>query len=330
MQIDVKTVSIEPERKTFDHLARRFGDKQPTRYQEGSYDIQATENLHYRPTWDPEQALYDPDLSRVRMQDWHDLKDPRQYYYHTYTITRARQQDTAEANFEFVESRDLCEMMPEDLREMAAALLMPLRHVAWAGNQNNTFICGYGYGVPFTQPALYYAMDCLGIAQYLTRLGLLLGGTDALEQGKQDWLQAHAWQAARHFAEDSMAIRDPVESFLAWNVAFDGLLYPMIYEHIVDTYLSARGAAAVAMLTQFMSNWFNETQKWVNAVVKVAAAESDENKQVMSEWYNTWSQRAVAAQQDIVAIALGEDAADVVTEYQAALTTRMQKNGLAI
>ena len=63
MQIDVKTVTIEPARKTFDHLARRFGDKQPTRYQEGSYDIQATENLHYRPTWDPEQALYDPDIS---------------------------------------------------------------------------------------------------------------------------------------------------------------------------------------------------------------------------------------------------------------------------
>ena len=146
---------------------------------------------------------------------------------------------------------------------------MPLRHVAWAANQNNTFICGYGYGVTYTQPALYYAMDCLGIAQYLTRLGLLLGDTAVLEQGKQDWMEAAAWQATRRFAEDSMAVRDPVESFIAWNVAFDGLLlYPLVYEHIVDSHLSAKGAAAVAMLTQFMTNWFNETQKWINGAVK--------------------------------------------------------------
>ena len=53
MQIDLRTVSIEPQRNTFDHLARRFGDKPASRYQEGSYDIQAAENLHYLPTWDP-------------------------------------------------------------------------------------------------------------------------------------------------------------------------------------------------------------------------------------------------------------------------------------
>lgn len=69
MQIDLRTVSIEPQRNTFDHLARRFGDKPASRYQEGSYDIQAAENLHYLPTWDPEQQLYDPSISKIIMQD---------------------------------------------------------------------------------------------------------------------------------------------------------------------------------------------------------------------------------------------------------------------
>ena len=41
MQIDLRTVSIKPLRNTFDHLVRRFGDKPASRYQEGSYDIQA-------------------------------------------------------------------------------------------------------------------------------------------------------------------------------------------------------------------------------------------------------------------------------------------------
>jgi phenol hydroxylase P0 protein len=39
MHIDLRTVSIQPLRQTFDHLARRFGDKPSSRYQEGSYDI---------------------------------------------------------------------------------------------------------------------------------------------------------------------------------------------------------------------------------------------------------------------------------------------------
>jgi len=99
MQIDVKTVSIEPKRKAYDHLVRRFGDKPASRYQEGSYDLQAAENLHYRPTWAPDQELYDPTLSKIRMEDWYAFKDPRQFYYSSYVLTRARMQEGAEAAF---------------------------------------------------------------------------------------------------------------------------------------------------------------------------------------------------------------------------------------
>ncbi|MFX9023769.1 phenol hydroxylase, partial [Acinetobacter baumannii] len=85
-------------------------------------------------------------------------------------MARARQQETTEANFSFVELRGLAEMLPEELRGIALNVLVPLRHVAWGANQNNTFICGYGYGTTFTQPCMYHAMDNLGIAQYLSRL----------------------------------------------------------------------------------------------------------------------------------------------------------------
>ncbi|MGE0482559.1 MAG: phenol hydroxylase [Gammaproteobacteria bacterium] len=330
MSVDLRTIAIEPQRHTFDHLARRFGDKPASRYQEGSYDIQATENLHYRPTWDPDQALYDPALSRVRMTDWYAIKDPRQFYYSTYTITRARQQDTAEANFDFVESRNLLDLMPPPLQANVAAVLLPLRHAAWAGNQVNAFICGYGYGVTFTQPAIYYAMDCLGIAQYLSRLGLLLGGPEALAQAKQAWTDAPAWQPLRHLAEDAMALRDPVEAFVAWNVAVDGLTYPLVYAHIVDDHFAAAGGAAIAMLTQFMTGWFGETQKWIDAAVRTMADESAENRAVLSTWYAEWTARAAAALDPVAALALGDAAGDAVAEQRGALATRMQKNGLAV
>jgi len=330
MQIDLRTMSIQPLRQTFDHLARRFGDKPASRYQEGSYDLQACENLHYRPTWDSEQELYDPTISRIVMRDWYALKDPRQFFYSTYTLTRARQQDSAEANFEFVESRGLIDLMPEELHQLALDVLVPLRHAAWGANQNNAFICGYGFGTTFTQPCMYHAMDNLGSAQYLSRLGLLLGGTDALDAAKSAWLSNSAWQPLRRYVEDSMALRDPFELFVAQNLALDGLLYPLIYERTVDDYLATRGASAVAMLTQFMSDWHDETCKWVDAVIKVAAAESEQNREQLRTWSIAWSDRAASALLPVLEQVFAAQADEVVSEQMNAFRARLEKTGIAL
>ena len=328
MQIDLRTVSIQQQRQAFDHLVRRFGDKPASRYQEGSYDIQAAENLHYRPTWAPEQQLYDKGITKIAMQDWYALKDPRQFYYSTYTLTRARQQETTEANFGFVESRGLVEMLPEELKRIALRVLVPLRHAAWGANMNNTFICGYGFGTTFTQPCIYHAMDHLGIAQYLSRLGLLLGDTEALSEGKADWMEGEAWQPLRRYVEDCLVLRDPFELFVAQNVALDGLLYPLVYERIVEDFLATRGASAVAMLTQFMNDWFDETRKWVDSVMKIAAAESEDNRALLQEWTQKWSSRAATVLQPVVNIALGADTDEAMSEEMLAFKSRLKKTGI--
>lgn len=330
MQIDLRTVSIEPQRQTFDHLARRFGDKPASRYQEGSYDIQATENLHYRPTWDPDQQLYDKNITRIVMQDWYALKDPRQFYYSTYTLARARQQETAEANFSFVESRGLADAIPEALKVLALQMLVPLRHAAWGANMNNSFICGYGYAAVFTQACMYHAMDNLGIAQYLSRLGLLLGDQEALVAGKVAWTKGEAWQPLRRYVEDCLAVRDPFELFVAQNLVLDGLLYPLVYEQIVDGEFSPRGASAVAMLCQFMNDWSVETRKWVDAVIKVAAAESPANAAVLNEWGARWSDRAAAALLPVIQQVLGEGADEALAEEMTAFKARLKKVGVEI
>lgn len=328
MQIDLRTVTIDPKRNAFDHLVRRFGDKPASRYQEGSYDIQATENLHYRPTWAPDQELYDPSITKIVMADWHALRDPRQFYYSSYTLTRARQQDTAEANFSFVESHGLIDLLEPEQREVALRVLVPLRHAAWGANQNNTFVCGYGYGVTFTQPCMYHAMDNLGIAQYLSRLGLLLGGTDALNAAKQAWTEEEAWQGLRRYIEDVMAIRDPFEVWLAQNVALDGLLYPAIYGEIVDQALAKEGGSAVAMLTQFMTTWSEETRKWIDGVLKVAAAESEANRDQITTWLDEWLPRATEALRPVVGLTPGADPDAVLASAHATLAARLKKSGL--
>lgn len=328
MQIDLRTVSIQPQRQAYDHLVQRFGDKPASRYQEGSYDIQATENLHYRPTWAPDKQLYDASLTRIVMADWYALKDPRQFYYSTYTLARARQQDSMEANFDFVESRGLLGQLDPQLRQLALDLLVPLRHAAWGANQNNSMVCGYGYGAIFTQPCMYHAMDNLGIAQYLSRLGLLLGDVEALEVGKRAWQSAQVWQPLRRYVEDSLVVRDPFELFVAQNLALDGLLYPLVYERAVDDELAGRGASAVAMLTCFMSDWAQETRKWIDAVLKVAAAESEVNATLLGQWSRHWSDRAAAALLPVIEQVYGRNADEVVGEQLAVLHARLEKLGI--
>ncbi len=330
MNIDLQAREIRPLRHTFSHVARaQGGDKPASRYLEATLGAQALTNFHYRPTWDPAHALFDPGRSAVRLADWNVLRDPRQYYYATWTMARARQQETMEANFQFVEQRGLADRMPEALQAQALALLMPLRHVAWGGNMNNAAICAYGFGTPFTAPAMFHAMDHLGVAQYLTRVGLALGGPESLDEGKAAWMGAPAWQRLRHYVEDSFVEADPMALFVAQNLSLDGLLYPLVYGAMVDDHLSLQGGTAVAMLTAFMPEWHEESARWVDAVVKTAAAASEDNRRLLSDWARQWGERARGALAPVAEVVLGETARTAIDEVWEAWQDRCAKAGLA-
>jgi len=330
MQIDLRTVSIKPQRNTFDNLVRRFGDKPASRYQEGSYDVQADANFQYRPSWDPEHQLHDPGRTQVVMADWYAFKDPRQYYYGAWTLARSRQQDATEQSFEFVESRGLTDQLSDEDRQLAIDTLMPLRHVAWGANLNNAGMCADGYGTLITQPCMFQAMDNLGIAQYLTRLGLLLDHTDALEAGRRLWLDSPRWQGLRALVENLLVQRDWFELLVAQNLVLDGLLYPLIYGEFVDTQLNARNGAGVSMCCAFMSEWFTETSKWVDAVMKVACKESAANQALISGWTLAWRDRAIAAIRPVADHAFGADADVVMTTTIDIFNARAAKAGITV
>jgi phenol hydroxylase P1 protein len=204
--IDLQAKEIKPARNTFTHVAKYIGgDKPATRYQEATFGAQPTQNFHYRPTWDPQHELFDASRSALKLADWYVLKDPRQYYYASWTIARARQHEAVEANYQFVDSRGLLARMTDEVRDSACRVLMPLRHVAWAGNMNNTFICAYGYGTALTAAANFHAMDHLGIAQYLTRFGLAVDEPGILDAGKNDWLNDPRWHRWPRSRSASMA-----------------------------------------------------------------------------------------------------------------------------
>ncbi|MBT0670121.1 phenol hydroxylase [Novosphingobium profundi] len=330
MQMDLKTVNIEPKRRSYAHVAARIGaEKLASRYQEGTFDMQVEGPQHYRPLWDPAHDYFDPDRTRIRMQDWYAFKDPRQYYYGSYVIARSRQQETAESAFAFVESRSLADAMPTELRETALKLLLPLRHVAWGSSMNNETTAAYGYGAAITQGALYYAMDQLGIAQFLTRIGLLLDQPEALETAREAWLHDEAWQPLRRLVEDLFVEKDWFEVLVAQDLVLDGLLYPLIYGAIVDNVLAMQGGSAVAMVCQFQSEWHAEASKWIDAQVKAAIKDTGANGDLIAGWVRKWRARAVSALLPVAAIALGDGAEEQMDEVLADFDKRLAKLGVS-
>lgn len=330
MQVDIKTTDIHPVRQTFSHVARRLGaDKAASRYQEATLDMQPTANWHYRPLWDPEHHVYDARRTNIVMADWYAFKDPRHYYYGVYTMARAKQQEGVDKQFEFAEKRNLLGALDAATRDSLIRVLVPLRHYEWGGNMNNTYCCGYGYGTAVTQACTYAAMDRLGIAQVLSRIGLLVDGNQgsALDAGKQAWLEDPAWQGVRRVMENLFVTKDWFELFVAQNLVFDGLLYPLVYRHYVDA-ASPRTGNALAMLTEFIGEWFAETARWVDATVKTAADESPANRRRLAGWVATWGDEVQRALGPLAALALGAQGPADLAAVRAEFDTRIARLGL--
>lgn len=330
MQIDLRTITITPLRQTFGHLARRMGaDKPASRYMEATMDLQPVENFHFRPTWEPQYEIFDASRTRIAMKDWYALKDPRQYYYGTWTLARGRMQEKAEGDFELVDELGLAAAYPAEGRDLALSVFLPLRHVAWGSNINKGFVAAYGYGIAISQAACYASMDQLGVAQYVTRLGMAFNDLEALGAAKQAWLQGSAWQELRHFVEDLMVEKDWFALLVAQDFVIEGLLYPLIYESFNDALNTAHGPV-FSMLTRFQREWFTESSKWVDSVLKVAAAESPDNQALLSSWVKAYRERAIKELAPIARLAFADQAERMLDDAVQQLDARAAKAGITI
>lgn len=327
MTIEIKTASLESVRNTFAHIERRFGDKPASRYQEATYDVASTVNFHYRPLWQPEYELNDPARTAIVMEDWYAFKDPRQFYYGAYVQARAKQQEVAENNYAFFEKRNLLRLVPEDIQEKVIRLLVPLRHVEQAANLNNMYGSSLGYGTALTQALLFNGMDRLGNAQYLSRIGLIFDGNsgDSLVQAKEYWMKDPIWQKLRAYCEANICVEDWFESFLAQDVVLDGLIYELVYQQF-DQQLADNGGQDISMLTEFLQNWNKDSIRWVDSVLKVAAAESEENQVQLQAWIDVWRAKAMEALAPLAEKMAGADALD---QAASALAKRLNKAKLS-
>jgi phenol hydroxylase P1 protein len=193
-------------------------------------------------------------------------------------------------------------------------------------------VTGYGWGTAITQATMFHSMDRLGIAQYLSRVGLLLDGNQgsSLLEGKARWLDDPLWQGLRRVAEDTMVVKDWFETYVAQNVVLDGLLYPLVYRHI-DQRLSRQYGPGLGMLNEFASSWFDESNRWVDATLKTAASESAENAALLGQWIAKWRPRVLDALHPLAAAALGGDeAGPVLREIADSFDARVSKQGVPL
>jgi len=327
MTVDIRVQSVKPLRNTFSHIAARFGDKPASRYQEGTYHLQAEVNYHYKPLWDPEHNLYDQRRTAVQMKDWYSLKDPRQYYYGSYTIARARQQEAADRQMEMAEQRGLLADLPEDDRALLIKLLLPLRHFEWGGNTNMSQVAAYGWGTAITQAAAMGMMDRLGMAQHFSRIGLMLDGNTgtSLAEAKQHWVSDEAWQPLRRETENTFVVRDWFETFVAQALIADGLVYPLLLDRFEQHFAKRRGHALATVL-DFPMRWQGEFTRWVDAVIKTCMAESDENRALIEGWATKWLDAYTGALKPLATLAMGEaDGEAALEEVVNALRQRLVK-----
>ncbi|PWR17948.1 aromatic/alkene monooxygenase hydroxylase subunit beta [Zavarzinia compransoris] len=330
MTIEIKTATIQPRRQTYANVARRLGaDKPASRYDESMFDLQATGEFHYRPTWAPDFELFDARRTAIVLEDWHVLRDPRQFYYGTYTIARSRMMEAAEKAFAYAERRGHLNGLAEGWARLVHHYLLPLRHYEWGANMNNCNITDIGFGSTITEATMFATMDRLGIAQVISRIGLLLdGGTGgSLTAAKAAWLNHPSWQGLRHAIEDLLVEADWFEVFVAQNLVMDGLIYPLVYRAFDDAG-QVHGGAALSPLTEFMLDWFDETARWVDAVVGAAAKESPANALHLSRWAAAWTGRLREALQPLAQDVLGDGAAGILDALAADLATRCRKIGL--
>lgn len=324
MQFELRTQVIEPQRKTFQHLIDRYGDRPASRYEEGTIDIQATANYHYRPLWDPSKEIYSPDYSDLKLTDAYSFVDPRQFYYAPYVSSRADLHEAFGSTLAYLDKRGMFQRLPQSWSSLFQDVVLPLRHYEAAGQMIASHAARYGWGTTITQCCAYAAFDRIGNAQILSRAGISFGGGTAepLDLAKVTWLEDEAFQPMREHVEKMLVEKDWGRAMVALDLT-DQLIYGLFYTHLDDAALNA-GAASYSLVAQHLTQWFADQRKWVDALMKAWVNDpelGEANKAVLGEVASATLATAVAALTPIAAKADDLVGGGAVDALQAAADT---------
>jgi phenol hydroxylase P1 protein len=334
VQFELRQQVVEPERATFDTLVARFGGRPATRYEEGSIDIQAKENFHYRPLWDPAHEIYDPDYSALKLADPYSFTDPRQFYYAPYVISRSGTHDAFGKTLDYISQRELLAKLPAGWHAVLAEVVLPLRHYEAGAQLISVNGAKFAYGTTIAQCLAYAAFDRIGNAQQLSRVGLELGGqTDALlAPAKQAWLTDENLQPARKLIEQLLVEKDWAVANFVLDLA-DQLLYPLLTRFLDESALLG-GAGAYSLIAQHLGTWYADNRRWVDALVKCWLQDPTYGAQNRTVLHNTAAHWNYGVSSAVLGIAKAIDArvelgaTEAVSNAVVALHQHLRESGI--
>lgn len=335
MQYELRTQVTEPKRQTYTYLAERFGDRPATRYEEGSVDIQSSENFQYRPMWAPDHELYDETFSAMRLTDPDGFTDPRQYYYAPYVSARTRLHEEFAKTLSYAEQHGMLAHLPASWQAVITGVLLPLRHYeagAELATVNGVRFC---YGSTLAQCLTYAGFDRIGNAQLLTRLGFAVGAepAHALGEAKHTWVTAPTLQPLRKLVEQLLVEPDWAVGVLGIDLV-DQMLYPVLYQHL-ESHALVAGAPAYGLLARHVGEWYLDHRKWLDALISAWLTDPEHaegNRAALTGLVTEWFAPARTAVADVAALVEelvpDSEAISATATATTGLTTRLADLGL--
>ena len=261
---ELKQVVVEPRRDTFTPVSDRLGDSRPSRYDEATVGVQATDNFHYKPTWDTEHEIFDPTYSALRLSGPDSFLDPRQLYYATYVSSRAQRADRTAQVVEYLEIAGPNGGLPSHWARMLLEMACPLRHAEAGASLVALDGTRYAWGAPIASACGFAAMDRLYNAQLLTEVAMALGGAEAVPTAKARWMEATELQPIRRFVETLLVESDWAVATLAQD-QLDRRLYRLLYKDWLDKAVQD-GAQTYSLLARSFHDWYEQQRRWLDAL----------------------------------------------------------------
>lgn len=249
------------------------------------------------------RTLWSQDSTLLRHDDWYAFRDPAQQWQRTY-VRHQEQQETSIARMTEDAALDgtLAALSPGWVKDVLCG-----HYRAWSFFEYAIFRCL----APAQREALsdtlgnllcFQSFDHLRHAQdVVVYLVELEDANPAVDDafGKQQWLQAPAYQPARKLAEEIMATNDWAELLIGLNLVVGPLLQQMAVSDLVRRGAMANDDAVAPhiVMTAERDRRRNlaASQAFVRMMTAQGSAHAVHNCGVIQAWLDDWSARAEAA-----------------------------------
>lgn len=204
-------------------------------YEEVTLRMQTYMHYHYRNIFDErDYDLYDPRYTRIKSSDWEAFRDPKRYWYTTYTRDRKNLAIEVENGFKNAQELGIIENLPSQWADALRDIYTPLRHIEYGENVQMQHVIRYALGTPIEQCATFQAYDKTGRAQWITlwAMNMQEHHGNFLDHSKEILLNEPAYQPLRSYAEELLVTNDWAEVILAENLTLDLLLGNLMYKHL--------------------------------------------------------------------------------------------------